>query len=447
MDEELKKQLNALGVAFEEFKKANDLRLKAIAERGAADAETVARVEAINNDITAIRGAVDKIETAQRQQENLVARLELVGNPRASEAQERLRIEARQFLALTGQRLEISAEVAAEHLERYQNYRRAFSRYLRHPSDKQGFSLDPDIRAAMSGGTDPGGGYFLTPDLSGRLVELLYETTPIRQFANVETTSKREVTGRNDLNEAGGGWIGEVTAPTETTHPEVGEWKIPIQELYAEPRASQDELDDSEFDVEMWLLKKVADKLSRLENTASVSGNGIKQWRGFLTYAAGTPAATSAAAWAVIQQTGTGASGAFAAAPNGGDVFLDTIGTLKVPYRQNARWAMNRTTEAAARKLKDSDGAYHWQPGLQAGTPSMLCGYPLALFEDMPVLAANSLSIAFADWKQAYEIRDRKGVSTLRDPFTGKPFVKFYTTKRSGGAVVNFEAIKLIKFG
>lgn len=447
MDEELKQELLKLGRAFEAFKKANDEALGEIRAKGSAGAELQAKVDAANADITAIRVKVDKMESDQRANEAVMARLELFSNPKTSEAQERLRAEAREFLALAGTRLSADTQIPPELMDRYTKYRQAFNAYLRKDSDRHGFSLDPEIRAAMQGGTDPQGGYLLLPDLTGRLVTMVYETTPIRQFANVQTTSKREVKGSNDLDEVDAGWIGEQTAPADGETPDLGEWKIPIQDLYAQPKATQDELDDAEFDVESWLLKKVANRMSRLENTASVSGNGIKRWRGFLTYPAGTPAATSAAAWAVIQQVGTGAAGAFAAAPNGGDVFKDAVGALKVDFRANARWGMCRTTEAASRKLKDSNGAYIWQPGMALGAPMTIEGYPVSLFEDMPVMAANSLSIALADWKQAYEIRDRKGISTLRDPFTAKPYVRFYTTKRSGGNVVNFEAIKLIKMG
>lgn len=444
--DELRKLLDELGRSFDQFKAANDQRLKEIEAKGSASAEVTAKVDRINTDITAIRASIDQVETAMRQQENLLARFELLGSQSARDREERLRNECREFLALLGTRLEASAEPSAEHVERYKNYRRMFARYLREPSDRHGVSLVPEIKAAMDGGTDPAGGYLLPPDLTGRLVQLIREMSPIRQFADVRTTSRREVIGRNDLNEAGGGWTGETTAPTETTTPDVGEWKIPIDELYAEPKLAQDELEDADMDIESWLLGKIADKMSRLEGAASVTGNGIKKWLGFATYGDGVPAGTSAAAWAVIEQTKTGVNGDFAAAPAGGDVFFTVIGKTKVAYRQNARWAMPRATEANVRKLKDSNGAYIWQPGLQAGTPAQLAGYPVALFEDIAAQATNALGIYFADFRAAIQIYDRRGTSVLRDPFTAKPYVKFYATRRSGMRVVNFEAIKAIKF-
>jgi HK97 family phage major capsid protein len=147
-----------------------------------------------------------------------------------------------------------------------------------------------------------------------------------------------------------------------------------------------------------------------------------------------------------IEQVPTGVSGGFAAAPNGGDVLIDALYGLKAQYRANATWFMNRVTTKAVRKIKDSDGAYLWSPGIAAGQPASLLGYPIASFEDMPDPAADSLSIAVGDMRAAYQIVDRVGIRTLRDPYTAKPYVGFYTTKRVGGDVVNFEALKLIRF-
>jgi HK97 family phage major capsid protein len=212
--------------------------------------------------------------------------------------------------------------------------------------------------------------------------------------------------------------------------------------MYAEPKATQDELDDADFDIEAWLVRNIGMKLARLEANAFVVGTGVAKPRGFLTYASGTPTAT---AFNVIEQTKTGVNGAFHATLPG-DVFLTTIGLLKAAFRARARWSMNRTTEAAVRKQKDGQNNYLWQPSFQAGVPSLLCGHPVSLFEDMPAIATGSLSIALADFLEAYQIVDRRGMTVLRDPYTAKPYVKFYTTRRVGGDVVNFEAVKLIDF-
>ena len=440
-DAEIKAKLDELGTAFAIFKTANDKRLDEIKASGSASAETVAKVDKANADMTALRAAVDALTVKQKESDTLLARIEALGRRSDDEETKKDRVHTLALFNQAASRDKAPALVSVtdEQLTQYRAYRRGFSAYLRGDMGR----VPAEIRAAMTIGTDPEGGYFVPPDLTGRIAMLVYETSPLRQFAAVSQTSRKEKTGRNDLDEAGGAWIGEQTTPTETTTPKVGEWKIPIHDQYAEPRATQDELDDADFDVDGWLVRKIADKLSRLEATAFVTGNGVTRPRGFTTYAAGVP---SASAWNKVEQVNSGAAGAFVAAPNGGDVFFDTIGKLKVPYRVRARWAFNRTTETAIRKLKDSDGAYLWQPGLQAGTPDRIAGYPAALFEDMAALAGDSLSIALADWAEAYEIVDRRGMTVLRDNLTAKPFVKFYTTRRLGGDVVNFEAIKLIKF-
>ncbi len=193
--------------------------------------------------------------------------------------------------------------------------------------------------------------------------------------------------------------------------------------------------------MEDWLAAKVAEKFSRTENAAFVNGTGVGQPRGFLTYAHGTTLPGT------IEQVATGVNGGFAAAPAGADKLISMVYGLKTNYRNNGVWFMNRTTTAGVRLLKNSDGSYLWQPSIAAGQPSTLLGYPVATFDDMPDYTTNgALAIAFGDLAQAYQIVDRLGIRGLRDPFTAKPYVKFYTTKRVGGDVINFEAIKLLKF-
>ena len=440
MDPKLKEAFDAIHRAFEEFKAANDTRLAEITARGTATAETLQKVDAANAEITALRGQLAELQAAQVSQEKLVARFEAL-NGATPAGREQLRAHTRQFFAAIKRPL--AGEPSEENISAFTAYRAAFWAAVRAPSDRSGTPANDALRAALSIGTDPAGGYLVPPDNSGRVVTLITESSPMRQYADVRTTSRKEVTGRLDLAELGSYWGGEGTAAAETATADIGQWKIPAHDLYLMPKSTQDELDDAEFDVEGWLMRKVANAAAVAEALAFVTGNGITRPRGITTYAAGTP---SAAAFGVIQQVNTGAAGAFAAAPAGGDVFFDAVGALKGAYRANARWFLNRLTEAALRKLKDSNGAYHWQPGLQAGIPATLAGYPVALFEDMPAIAANSLSIGFGDLRAAYQIVDRKGITILRDPFTAKPNVVFFTTRRVGGDVVNFEAIKLIKF-
>jgi HK97 family phage major capsid protein len=268
----------------------------------------------------------------------------------------------------------------------------------------------------------------------------VFETSPMRAYASVQVISTDALEGLFDLNEASSGWVGETDTRTETNTPALGKWRIPTHELYAKPTATQKLLDDAEINMEAWLAGKVAEKFARDEATAFVTGSGINRPRGFLTYASGTTLPGT------IERFITGVNGAFAAAPNGGDVLINALYGLKAQYRANATWFMNRATTTLTRKLKDTDGAYVWSPGIAAGQPATLLGYPVASFEDMPDPATDSLSIAVGDMREAYQIVDRIGIRTLRDPFSSKPYVEFYTTKRVGGDVVNFEAIKLIEF-
>lgn len=207
-----------------------------------------------------------------------------------------------------------------------------------------------------------------------------------------------------------------------------------MHEIYANPKATQKLLDDASINIEAWLAEKVASKFSRLEATAFVSGNGVGRPRGILTYTAGT-------SWGQIQQVNSGANGDVT-----GNGLLDLFYALKSEYSANAAWLMPRAVEALVRKLKDAvNGQYLWQPGLQAGKPNTLLSAPVYQASDLEAPTTNSLSIALADWRRAYTVVDRLGIRTLRDPYSAKPFVQFYTTKRVGGDVTNFEAIKIQK--
>jgi HK97 family phage major capsid protein len=262
----------------------------------------------------------------------------------------------------------------------------------------------------------------------------------MRAYASVQVISSDALEGLFDLNEASSGWVAETDTRAVTNTPQLGKWRIPVHELYAKPSATQKLLDDASINMEAWLASKVAEKFARDESTAFVTGNGVARPRGFLTYANGTTLPGT------IEQVKTTVNGAFAAAPSGGDVLFNALYGLKAQYRANATWFMNRTTTALVRKLKDSDSAYLWTPGIAAGQPASLLGYPTASFEDMPSPATGTLSIAVGDMREAYQIVDRIGIRTLRDPYSNKPYVEFYTTKRVGGDVVNFEALKLIDF-
>ncbi len=289
-------------------------------------------------------------------------------------------------------------------------------------------------KKAMSVISDPDGGYMVTADMSGRMVKKIFETSDMRRVAAQQTISTDALEGVYDLNESGFGWVGETAARPATSTPQIGKWRIPVHEQYAMPIVTQKLLDDANFSPEQWLAEKMADRFARAENTAFVSGDGIGKPRGFLTYASGTTIPGQ------IEQKNSGSAGAVTP-----DTLMDLVGLLKTGYRARAQFGMHRSTLVELRKLKDSQNRYLWDPGLNAGNQQQILGYGINEFNDMPVPAANALAIAFADWNEFYQIVDRVGIRVLRDPYTNKPYVQFYATKRTGGDVLNFEAGKLYK--
>ncbi len=407
-------QLTELYRSFEMFKEANDQRLKDIENKGAADPLTEIKVNRLNE-------RFDHLETAMRRSVRGT-------DVKSDEQQEAAAFAVERKHSFSGE-LDVKT---------YRHYKAAFNNYLR--KNNAGTNID-EIKA-LSVGSDPDGGFAVPPDMSGRIISLIFETSPVRQIANVATIGSDALEGINDLNQATSGWIGETQDRTDTDTPQIGAWRIPVHEQYAEPSATQKLLDDAMFDVESYVTGKIADRLSRMENTAFISGNGIMKPRGILTYPAGVPTSSS---FSVIEQVAAGASGAFPST-NPGDALINLVYTLKAAYRDKAVFMMTRGTLGEVRKLKDSQGRYIWQPDFQMRQGGSLLGFNVVEAQDMPELAANSLSVAFGNFTQGYQIVDRQGIRILRDSFTAKPYVKFYTTKRVGGDVVNFEAIKLLKF-
>ncbi|MGH8659843.1 MAG: phage major capsid protein [Gammaproteobacteria bacterium] len=296
----------------------------------------------------------------------------------------------------------------------------------------------------MAVSDDPSGGYFAPVELQNSITSTVFNSSPIRQVARVVTVDSPEFEEILDRHEPAASWVSETEGRPETATPEIGKLSVPVHEHYANPKVTQKLLDDAKIDLAAWLTAKVGDKFGRAEATAFVSGDGIGKPRGFLSY---PTAATSDATrpWGTLEYTASGASGAFASS-NPGDKLIDMVFALKAGYRSGATWLMNSKTIAATRKLKDGQGNYLWQTSVIAGQPDLLIGYPMLAAEDMPDMTANSLSIAFGNFQRGYTIVDRHPMRMLRDPYTAKPHVLFYTYRRVGGDVMNFEAIKLLKF-
>ncbi|MGN6277218.1 MAG: phage major capsid protein [Sphingomonas sp.] len=296
---------------------------------------------------------------------------------------------------------------------------------------------------AFTGVSGDSGGYAVPQEIDAVIDATLKSISPIRGIANVVKVGS---SGYRKLVTTGGtpsGWAGETDARDATDTPVFSEIAPAMGELYANPSASQAMLDDAMFDVEQWLAGEIAGEFAAAEGTAFVKGSGTNQPKGFLSGPTGSAGDTTRS-FGTLQYLASGASGDFGSNPD--ERLIDLIQTLRPPYRQGAVFVMNSATLARIRKLKTSDGAFLWQPSLAAGQPATLLGYPVIEAEDMPDIAANSLSIAFGNFKAGYLIAERSETAILRDPYSNKPFVNFYATKRVGGCVSNSEAIKLMKF-
>lgn len=314
-------------------------------------------------------------------------------------------------------------------------HKTAFGNFLRKGRDEGLRELE---QKALNVSTDEDGGYAVPEELDRTLVELMRDESPMRQVCNVISIGTADFKRLVNLGGAGSGWVGEEAARPETGSPTLAQIAATMGEIYANPQATQTSLDDIFFNAEAWITAEIAREFAEKEAEAFLTGNGTNKPKGIL---AATMAATADAtrAFGTLQTVKSGTAGAF-----NGDALLKLIYTLKKGYRQNAQFMMAGTTLFTARTLKDIDGNYLWAPGLQAGQPSSLLGYGIAENDDMPVVAADANAVMFGDFKRGYTIVDRMGTRMLRDPFTNKPYIGFYTTKRVGGMLVDSNAIKVM---
>jgi HK97 family phage major capsid protein len=295
---------------------------------------------------------------------------------------------------------------------------------------------------SITGMTPQDGGYAVPTEMDARIGAELKEISPIRRIAQVARTSTAGYRKLFAIGGTGSGWVSETAGRPETATPTFREIAPPTGELYANPAASQAMLDDAAFDLEGWLAREIASEFARAEGAAFVSGSGVNRPEGFLSVPT-SMANDSARAFGTLQYHGSGHATGL------GDTIeltlIDLAHSLKAGHRQGASWVMNSATLAEVRKLKAADGNFLWQPGLIEGQPDRLLGYPVVEAEDMPDIAAGSFPIAFGNFKAGYLVAERSATAIIRDPFTNKPFVHFYATKRIGGQVLDSAAIKLLK--
>lgn len=296
-----------------------------------------------------------------------------------------------------------------------------------------------DVQASLNKGADAEGGYLAPREWDRTITDKLVILSEMRSLATVQTISGNGFKKLFNLRGTTSGWVGETAARPETVAPTFGSMDFQTGELYANPAATQQMLDDAEVDLEAWLAGEVETEFAYQEGLAFVSGTGANgRPNGILTYVTGA-ANAAANPLGAITTVNSGAAATVTA-----DGIINLIHALPTAFTQGARFAMNKGTLAAVRLLKDTTNNYLWQPSYQAGQPSTLSGYAVSEIAAMPALAASSKSILFGDFARTYLIIDRVGTRILRDPFTNKPFVMFYTTKRVGGGVVNPEAMKAL---
>ncbi len=388
MGGELKTAMQDLLYTFERFKEANDERLSSLEQRGATDPLLSDKVDRLNMVVDEQKSALDRMTA-------------IASRPALDTAAATPVSEAKQ----------------------------AFDAYVR-----AGVMTAPEAKSIAASDSDGG---IIAPEETAEMIDSGLRTiSPMRQIATVRQISGNTYRKPFSTSPYGSGWVGETGGRTETSTPSLQALDFPAMELYAMPATTQVLLDDAIVDVGQWIADEVQTEFAAQESKAFVSGDGVNKPSGILSYTTAPNASRS------FDELGTIAS---AGASVSGDDLIDLVYTLEQAYRANGRFIMSRQTAAAVRKLKDTDGNYLWAPGLAAGQPSTLMGYPVTESEDMPAVSNGLTPIAFGDFTRGYLIVDRAGIQVLRDPFSAKPYVLFYTTKRVGGGVQDFNAIKFLE--
>lgn len=382
---DIQKKLDELGNVVSEYRKATEAELKQLKEKGYIPADYSEKEKKLNDKISELEGQIKGLETAMTRR----------GGKDEPEQK--------------GSTAEVKAAV---------------QKYLRKGIIEE---------KALSSDSGPDGGYLITPEQSAEIQKIVNETTPFRQIASVQTIGSDALDFYEDNGILTSGWVGERQSRTETATTQLGMIQIPVAEVYAMPKTTQKMLDDASWNVEAWLTEKASEAFALKENNAFINGDGQLKPKGILSYAAGTSSGQ-------IEQVNSGHASQLTA-----DGLLDLFYQLKTPYVANSSWLMARLSVKAIRKFKDNDGQYLWQPSLVAGAPATFNGRPIIEAPDMPAIGAGNLPVAFGDFKAAYQIVDRLGIRVLRDNVTEKGFVLFYSTKRVGGGVKKFEAIKIQK--
>lgn len=441
----IKKNHDSLKTNYEELKKTVD------EQANNPDTLIEEKFQKLSNDITVRQEALDdKTAKEKKEIDDRIDQIETVlkRSPRGGDSENEIELieEAKNF-AMTSLAVKRKGEGVSfqdtekleSDVEQYKQFCKSFEMFIRKYGGSREQIMDEPERKALQVGIDPDGGVTVPVAMSNRVTMRIFEDDPIRQLASVESITTGSMEWMAEWDEAGAGWEGESYTErqqgAETSTPGWKKRKIPVHTQYALVYATQTLLEDSGINIESWLGNKISEKLGRAENAAFVTGNGIGKPRGFLTHTNGTD-------WGQVEQVAMGADAVLTA-----DGFIDVKYALKDMFHSRPlTWLMNRTTVAAAMKLKNGNGDYIWKPSQIANDPtSSILNIPVRMSTTMPEVAANALSVALADWREAYLIVDRLGITVQRDPYTAVPFIKFYTRKRLGGDVNSWEALKIGK--
>lgn len=402
-------------------------------------------VKEVNSGLTTLKSELESLKKGQEKSVEVETKLDKITDSVTKAAEQLQELDRKQkAMDAAMNRIDQLGDQGKATPERVRESKAAFKEYmLKGPDALSGTKFKStaeglEIRG-MATDNNANGGYLVIPEMADFLVQRLFETSPIRSLARVMQTASKSMEVIIDDDEAAARWVGEGASGGETNTPAVGKLTITAHKLEAEPKVTTEMLEDPFLDVESWLQGKVADKFGRLENTAFVQGTGLGQPRGFMTLPA----------WAVagtyernkIEQVNLGGASDVTA-----DGLISLQASLKEVYQGNATWLMKRASYGNVLKLKGADNYFFSTTLLKDGnTQLQLLGRPVVYADDMAAIASSALSVAYGDFSVGYTILDRVGINVLRDPFTGKGFVKFYTTKRTGGEVTNFEAIKIGK--
>ncbi len=398
--------LNELKKTFEDFKAANDQELAGI-KKNFADTLNAEKVTKINAEISSLQAALDETN-------RMLAALKVgSGGENENDNEDR------------------------------RAHNKAWNKWFRKGVDAG--LADLEVKAELTTQSDPSGGYLVPRQVETAIDNLARVTLAMRRLATVMPIGTQTYQKYVNMGGAGSGWVGEQEARTETGTPSLRELLFNVMEVYAEPYTTQIMLDDGIIDVAAWLADEVSQEFDEQEGEAFVTGNGVKKPRGILAY---DTVANASWAWGKVGYIPTGASSSFVAAGSGvlpSDCMIDLFYALKERYRNNASWLISDAVMGTVRKFKDGDGNYLWNPPVGEATVPTILQKPVYTDDNMQALGANAFPVAFGDFKRAYLILDRQGVRVLRNPYKVNGKVAFYTTKRVGGGIQHFEAIKLLK--